>query len=556
MKTIGYKQGHMSKPSKYILLVIALAVGLRLYHFGSFPAGVNRDEAALGYNSYSIIQTSRDEYGRFLPLSFQSFGDYKLPGYIYSSLPFVYFIGLTPFTTRAVSALAGLISVVVIYSLVIEVFHSLSSRRRLGLVAAFMLAIAPWALHFSRVAYEANAGLTLFLLGLWLFSKFINQPVKGYYLILSSISLSLTLYFYHGYHLFLPLFVVCLVWLYRRFLLSELKPAIISFFLGLIIALPIYYASFQSGNQTKFFGTSIFTDQAQIYAHTVEPRLNTSYLPITRLIYNRPVYFATTIVTNYLSHYQVPFLVTTGGIHPVHNPGKVGNLHPLTLLLLPFGLYYLFYHRRRLPLASLIIIWFLLAPIPAVITRDAPHTVRSLPLFPAAAILASLGLILLISHVKKALIYHFAVIGVVVVVGLSQYYLLTQYFFIFPLTRAQHWNTNYPQLVAWLNLPKNADRPVYFDHPEYSPYIQLLFYNQYPADLFQTQAARYPANEYGFYHLSGFGRYHFVSSLDSASVPKGAIIVRQLGFNQSEINTKGLTFLLPNGRPDLAVKEL
>ena len=50
--------------SKILLpLIIALAVVLRFYNLSQVPIGFNDDEAAFGYNAYSILKTGRDEWG-------------------------------------------------------------------------------------------------------------------------------------------------------------------------------------------------------------------------------------------------------------------------------------------------------------------------------------------------------------------------------------------------------------------------------------------------------------------------------------------------------------
>ena len=55
------------KKNYFLLLIITLAILLRLTLLSSVPVGFNDDEAAFGYNAYSILKTGRDEWGRFLP---------------------------------------------------------------------------------------------------------------------------------------------------------------------------------------------------------------------------------------------------------------------------------------------------------------------------------------------------------------------------------------------------------------------------------------------------------------------------------------------------------
>ena len=76
---------------KYWLLILALIIGsfLRLYQLGLIPNALTWDEAAVGYNAYSILKTGRDEYGELLPIIFKSFGDFKPGLYVYLVIPFI-----------------------------------------------------------------------------------------------------------------------------------------------------------------------------------------------------------------------------------------------------------------------------------------------------------------------------------------------------------------------------------------------------------------------------------------------------------------------------------
>ncbi|KKQ96399.1 MAG: hypothetical protein UT23_C0032G0001, partial [Candidatus Woesebacteria bacterium GW2011_GWA1_39_12] len=60
-----------------IFAVILLALFLRVYKLGDIPPSINWDEAAVGYNAFSIANFGRDEWGNVFPLVFKSFEDYK-----------------------------------------------------------------------------------------------------------------------------------------------------------------------------------------------------------------------------------------------------------------------------------------------------------------------------------------------------------------------------------------------------------------------------------------------------------------------------------------------
>src|SRR5277367_3686466 len=103
-----------------ILLTIILLVAavLRFVALDKVPVSPYWDEVAIGYNAYSIVHTGRDEYGRWFPLLFQSYNDYKMPGQIYLSVIPIALFGLNVFSTRFISAFLGILSVFVFYLLV------------------------------------------------------------------------------------------------------------------------------------------------------------------------------------------------------------------------------------------------------------------------------------------------------------------------------------------------------------------------------------------------------------------------------------------------------
>jgi 4-amino-4-deoxy-L-arabinose transferase-like glycosyltransferase len=152
----------MRKKIVYIILgfIVLVAIVLRFYQLGHIPPSPDWDEVALGYDAYSIIHTGRDEFGKFLPVVLRSFDDYKPALYAYLTIPTVYLFGLTVWAVRIPSAIFGVISVIATFYLVKELFK----RNDLALVSSFLLAISPWSIQFSRVAFEANVGDSLKIL--------------------------------------------------------------------------------------------------------------------------------------------------------------------------------------------------------------------------------------------------------------------------------------------------------------------------------------------------------------------------------------------------------
>src|SRR3989344_4929450 len=98
----------------FLIFIFILSFLLRFYKLGQIPFGFSQDESAIGYNAYSILQTGKDEYGKFLPVYFKSFGDYKLPVYFYLTALSVKIFNLNEFSVRFSSALLGSVSVVIL----------------------------------------------------------------------------------------------------------------------------------------------------------------------------------------------------------------------------------------------------------------------------------------------------------------------------------------------------------------------------------------------------------------------------------------------------------
>src|SRR3989338_5575152 len=183
-----------------IILILFLAAVLRFVQLGKNPPGLYWDEGSLGYNAYSILTTGRDEHGEFLPLTrFKAFGDYKPPGYIYATVPSIALFGLNEFAVRFPSALAGVAMVWLTYLLVKELFPvhlgGVQGHPRgvqAATLAALLLAISPWHVQLSRVAFEAMLAAALNLAGIYFFVKTIRK--SGWYLIPAAIFFVLTLY--------------------------------------------------------------------------------------------------------------------------------------------------------------------------------------------------------------------------------------------------------------------------------------------------------------------------------------------------------------------------
>src|SRR5260221_5850510 len=107
-----------------IVVILLLGFVVRIYNLTGVPFGFHGDEAAIGYNAYTILTRGTDEYGVPFPLFFKSFGEYKSAVEIYSTVPFISTLGLNEFSTRLVSVFYAMLSLIIAYLLTFELFKT------------------------------------------------------------------------------------------------------------------------------------------------------------------------------------------------------------------------------------------------------------------------------------------------------------------------------------------------------------------------------------------------------------------------------------------------
>lgn len=505
-------------PKLIFSLILFASIVIRLYNLGSLPVGLHRDEASLGYNAYSILQTGQDEYDRFLPLGIQSFGDWKLPGYVLGAVPFVALFGLTEFSTRLFSALAGCVSAAMIYLIVKKIFAKEKFKEFLALLSMAFFAFLPWNIFFSRASYEANVALCLFLTGYYFFlRRFENNKT----LIIAGIFWGVSFFTYHASHVFIPIFYLSLIlvdlWKFKWSPAIKLMIIIFFFLIGANVM-----SFLVSGDRTKLSGIGIFADKIQIHQKQELPRVESQEIlgKLTPIFHYRGLYFVKTFVINYLDFFSPQFLVSEGGSNIQHNLPGEGNLTYVDYILMFAGIYLLLtrlksYQKYFFP-------WLFVVPIAAAITKDAPHYTRSIFGAGLIPIFSALGL-LCIMKIRGKYRFPLRIIGMGFIFAI--YFLnflgfLDSYFIRFPKTGAQIWNANMKAISQNVISQKAQYDKIIFADTQSSPYIFLLFFEKSPPDKYQTTVERYVPTYEGFINIKNFDKYYFADQINWDSVFK------------------------------------
>jgi 4-amino-4-deoxy-L-arabinose transferase-like glycosyltransferase len=504
----------------FLLAIIAVAAFLRLWKLGSIPPSLTPDEAALGYNSYSILKTGRDEYGEFLPVIFKSFGDYKPGLYIYLTVPFVAVFGLNEWAVRLPSAAAGVIAVILVYKIIIELSLNEKVRpvtnnyQRLAVISAFMLAVSPWHIHFSRGGWEANVSLTLTLAGILYFVKALEKPKLVFY---SALLFAMTLLTYQGAKLSSSIVVFILLITFWKetiaFFRKEQKILFRAILVGIVVAMPIF-VSLSQGKTGRLNVFSVFSyPRPQEYLQNFLDEGNEKVGDLNYyLFHSESLNFARGTMGRWFNHFGGRFLFFEGDYqNPKHTSPNNGMLLLSDMFLLIVG-FISWTKTKNSKLKTFAMIWLVTAPLPAVLSRDQVHAIRALNMVIPLTLISASGLIYFLEKIKAVANRSLQVIGYlflsVLFLGSFIYY-LDSYFVHLPKHTSAYWDYGYKQIVeAVIPIQKNY-KEIKVQQSFAQPYIYFLFFQKYDPANYQKQA-KFTESEYK-------GDVGYVTNLDNIS---------------------------------------
>ncbi len=486
-------------------LIIILAAVLRLWSLSHYPAGLNADEAAIGYNAYSLIQTGQDEHGVSWPIHFKSFGDYKPGLYFYLVLPLVKFLGLNIWAVRLPSAILGILSVILLYLLIKQLFN----KENWALLAAFFLAISPWHLQFSRGGWEANVAGFFILLGTWFFFKGFKSKK---YLIFSVVAYVASLYTYHSARIIVPLLGLGLLLLYRRkiFRKAQLKWLLWAGGIGLALLIPLIISFLGPAGVSRFAGVGLLSDSGPFWrVNELRGQHPISWSLPVRLLHNRLVAYGLAFFENWLDHFHGEFLFLSGDVIERSRVPETGQMYLFDILFVTLGFYSLLKNRPQN--WSVIFLWLVVAPVAAAMTFQTPHALRANTMVIPLVMISAYGALNLFDWLrkKKRVIKIIFYLFLFLLIPWNFAHYLHQYYVHYPQTYPAAWEYGFDQLVPYLQgIEDECDR-IYVTDKYDQPYILFLFYLKYPPEKFQQEVKLTPRDKFGFSTVRDFDKFHF-----------------------------------------------
>lgn len=349
-----------------IVVIVSAGAFLRLAWLGDVPPPMNQDEVLRGYDAWCLWETGCDYRGARWPMFLQAFGpgEYVSAISAYITAPLIGALGPYPWVVRMPFALAGIATVLIVWRWMRGEFGAL-----VGCASAAMLAINPWHVHVSRVAFEGDLSPWLTAGGAWLgLAGAARRPSTR---VLGGMLLGLAMWTYPAPRVVIPPLVAAWAWWMHKRQTAAAWRQIVPLAAGVIIgAAPLWLTALAHPEivLARASNVGVFSAAGSAGAKLAQ------------------------VSRQYVEHFN-PVTLSIVGERSTHQyPAEMPFVPPVELLLAAAGAAWLAARCRRSITGKLLMLWLLLYPLPAALTHGGmPGMVRSIMGLPLIAILAGLG---------------------------------------------------------------------------------------------------------------------------------------------------------------------
>jgi len=489
---------------KYLLFfVLLLSFVLRFYKFTQIPPSLNWDETSIAYNAYSVLKTGHDEWGKFLPLHFLSFGEYKLPMQIYASIPGIFIFGLNEIGVRVTPLIYGTLTVFLLYLLVFELFKN----KPIALISSFFLGISPWHIQLTRASFESSFSLFWIVLGIWFLIKGLSIKNKKW-IVFSMIPFVISVYTYNSARVFTPLFLFVFAIVNFRYFWKIKYTFLFAGILFFVLLIPLIPFVISGEASARYKLVSITDDPGLI--PRIEERRNNSDLPlvITKLIHNRYSYNLFYFAQNYLSHFTFDFLFINGAGHRQHHVQGVGELYLIQAPFIVYGFYLLLKNKNKV--LKLLTLWLFISLIPVSMTNDSiPNALRTLIANPVYQVLTGVGIYYFLLNFQNKKLKKFVIMFSILVLIVNFAVFTKKLFIEYSSNYSRDWQYGYKQAVNFID--KNYDNYdlIVFTRHYGEPHIFTLFYLKYPPQKFYQDSNLERFETFDWVRVLKFDKFYF-----------------------------------------------
>lgn len=484
-----------------ILLITIVGGFLRFYKNTDNPPSLTGDEISFGYSAYSILKTGMDEYGKHLPLTFESIGDYKNPLPVYLMVIPIKIFGLTDFAVRFPNALFATLSIPIFFLFIQSVFK----RRDLAILGSLMLALSAWHILYSRFAYEAIIASLFILIATWLLLKMLDKK-KVILGIASAFFFIITMYTSFAPRLFVPLFVIGILCLNIRWSIKNWKLTFGFLFACGLFSLPLLYNTLFQGAGTRM--QMVFISNDIEFSRYIILKYFDSIKDIPMLFFFW--------IKRYLSYVDPGFLFFNGLEATIPSPIALGIFYVFEIPFLIVGI--ISFIKNKIPHKEIFTLWVLIGILPDSLTNNQKHTGRLLHLFPILIIVSAMGAIEIykfVNNLKSRLLKLFIYAGFTTLVILAFLHAFLIISSDFPRDKGESFDEGWREAVYYVLDHQDQYKEIVFDQRRgvegpymiSNPFLYLLFYSKYEPQIYQTEQKIFDSDKYDPFYK--FNKYTF-----------------------------------------------
>lgn len=446
-----------------VVFIFICSLSLRLYRLDLNVPNLYVDETG-HYEFYNLINY-------LFPISPAGLIDYLYRTFY----TLTWLLGLNPLGVRLPAAIFSALTVFSygLFSSSLARNYISSKRKAIVLISILLISVLPWSYLIGRIGYT-HIPILINLVLLHLFFYLNSKRTREY--LVSLIFLFIGLMIYPSMVIVAPLVSIPVFFAIYNSLKKFQKKIFIflAFILAAISLLTVNYRFKLFSLSGRGLDLAIWRDMNTTYdsdwyrelSRYSRHSLFSFNLPTEKLAnsfaYNRVTANISVFIRNYLSFFSPDWLFIRGDAILRHSTGQFGVFYPY---LLPFMLYgaFRFFKGADKRMRSTFLVWILVSPIPAAITKDgAGYLLRTVTMLPFLTYFCALGLVesfRLIGN-RWRLLY-----GVMVaLVGLyTTWSFFYGYFHIYPSLSARSYEYGFKELSEFQVNRGNASMLIIWD---------------------------------------------------------------------------------------------
>jgi hypothetical protein len=274
--------------------------------------------------------------------------------------------------------------------------------------------------------------------------------------------------------------------MYAKELWKQKRWVVVAILVTIFFVLPLVPIVTSREGRMRFEGTSIFspaepielTETKEFYKRARGVDNEQGFGIYGTLFHNQYVLFGLLMLKNYLSHFNPNFFMFTSD-YPRHHMPQMGLIYFIELPLLVSGFYYL--AKNQLLRSKVVAFtWILLAPIPASVTRDVPHALRSEIMLPMIPLMVAFGVVFLYQKLReKPLVRKVFLVSIVAGYWLFSSFFLQKFLYHYARETSEFWQYGRKEAVLFADsIKQNYNRVIVSVELE-QPHVFFLYYTKY-----------------------------------------------------------------------------